>query len=315
MISLSFAKQKLWKMNNQNPILITNNLTYSFKKKKKVINDLNILVENGAIYGFLGPNGAGKTTTIRLLMGLLHAKGEIKLFSENFKFARNEILNKVGAMIEEPSLYNHLTARQNLTICCKLINIDKSRIDEVLNIVKLKKDENTKIKHFSLGMKQRLSIAKALINRPELLILDEPTNGLDPQGIIEIRELILRLNQNYGITFFISSHLLSEVEKLCSHVGIIKNGELIFQGMIKDLTKKKSCKQFLTIKTDDMEKTLSLLDNCNVKKLNGNQISVPVENNKMIAAINKKLVDNSIDVYQLKTKEENLEDIFIQLTY
>jgi lantibiotic transport system ATP-binding protein len=219
----------------------TNDLSYHFSTKEMALNNINLQVPNGSIYGFLGPNGAGKTTTLRLLLGLLRSQsGKISLFGKPFETNRVDILRKIGSLIESPSLYGHLTAMENLSVLQKIYQCQKSRIQEVLNLVGLPKVDKKKVSQFSLGMKQRLSIATAIFHQPLLLILDEPTNGLDPNGILDMRELLRAINQEKGITILVSSHLLSEIEKLATHVGIINKGSLMFQGTLNELINKKT---------------------------------------------------------------------------
>ena len=221
-----------------NYIIETKNLTKRFGKFTAV-DGVNLQVPQGGIYGFLGPNGAGKSTTIRMILGLVNeTKGEIKVFGDSIKRNRIQILKRVGSMVESPSYYGHLTAYENLEITRQILGVEKKEIGRVLEIVKLTDVQNKTVKKFSLGMKQRLGIAQALLGTPELLILDEPTNGLDPSGIIEIRELIKGLPHKYGITVLISSHILSEIELMATHVGIINKGKLLFQGTMDDLRDK-----------------------------------------------------------------------------
>ena len=204
-----------------NPLLIrTNGLTYHYSRGVKTLNNINLEVERGSIYGFLGPNGSGKTTTLSLLLGLLNnQQGEIEIFGSHLNTSRVEILRKTGSLIETPSLYGHLTATENLEVYRRIYHASKERVGEVLEIVGLTDTGKKTVKKFSLGMKQRLSIALALLPNPELLVLDEPANGLDPAGIVELRHLIKRLNKEFGMTILISSHLLSEVEKMVSEAG------------------------------------------------------------------------------------------------
>src|SRR5215217_3036739 len=210
-------------------VIKTTALNYRFSKTQKTLDDINLVVEKGSIYGFLGPNGAGKTTTLRLLLGLLkNQSGQIEIFGADFSKNRIGILKRTGSLIEQPSLYGHLTAVENLEVYRKLYGASKSRLTEVLKLVGLEGTGFKKAKQFSLGMKQRLAIAVALLPNPELLLLDEPTNGLDPNGIIEIRELIKSLNKEHGVTVLVSSHILAEVEKMATHVGIIHKGKLVF---------------------------------------------------------------------------------------
>lgn len=211
-------------------------LTYRYSKEETILNNISLQVPEGCIYGFLGPNGAGKTTTLRLILGLLKKqKGSIRLFNQSFDDHRIEILKRTGSLIESPSLYAHLTALENLTVLQKIYQCPTTRIKEVLDLVGLSNTGRKKAGKFSLGMKQRLSIAMALLPAPSLLILDEPTNGLDPGGIVEIRELLKKLNKQHQLTIVISSHLLSEIEKLVTHTGIIHRGRMVFQGPLEKL--------------------------------------------------------------------------------
>ena len=210
-------------------ILQTKNLTKTFKKQTAV-KDISIAVERNSIYGLLGPNGAGKSTTLKLITGMLHpTKGEI-LFNDH-PFHRND-LKGIGALIESAPLYENLTARENLKVRTTVLGLPNKRIDEVLNIVKLSNTGKKRAGHFSMGMKQRLGIALALLNKPELLILDEPTNGLDPIGIQELRKLIHTFPEQ-GVTVILSSHILSEIEQVADHIGIIAGGFLGYQGELK----------------------------------------------------------------------------------
>ena len=223
-------------------IIETKKLTKKFGSKR-VVNHVDLKVKRGEIYGFLGPNGAGKTTTIRMLLGLARpTKGSIHIFGKDIKKEKLSILKKVGSLVEYPSYYGHLTAYENLEAVRILLDVPKSRIDEVLSIVRLTKDAKRPVKGFSLGMKQRLGIATALLGNPELLILDEPTNGLDPSGIIEIRELIKSMPKEHGITIVLSSHLLSEIDQMATQVGIISKGQMIFQDSISKLREQSTSK-------------------------------------------------------------------------
>ena len=219
-------------------ILKIENLKKEYNKKI-ILNNINLNVKEGIIYGFLGPNGAGKSTTIRIILGLIKEyNGDIKIFNCNLSKNRIEILERIGALVESPAYYEHLSAYDNLKVWAIMKNVALSRIDEVLNIVNLYNNKDKKVKNFSLGMKQRLGIAQALINNPDFLILDEPTNGLDPMGIREIRNLIVSLSKKHNKTILISSHLLSEVELMVDDVGIINNGNLLYEGALDKLKEK-----------------------------------------------------------------------------
>lgn len=293
----------------------TKDLTHQFSESEIVLNGLNIQVPRGSIYGFLGPNGAGKTTTLRLILGLLKIqKGSISIFDKPFETARIEILSSIGSLIEAPSLYAHLTAFENLLILQKVYQCPKERIKEVLEIVGLADTGKKKAGKFSLGMKQRLSIAMALLHNPNLLILDEPTNGLDPNGIIEIRELLKKLNSEQGITIIISSHLLSEIEKMVTHVGIIHKGNLLFQGTLEDLHVKQSLTSSIRFETSDIDKSFEVLSKFGLNPVNENScILIPVVQNELIAEINREFVNQGIDVYRISTVKNDLESIFMEM--
>ena len=214
-------------------IVKTNGLTKKYGDHLSV-NNLDMTVKEGTIYGFLGPNGAGKSTTLKMLLGLAHpTKGEIDIFGKRVTSKnRIKILRDIGSLIEPPSYYGHLTARENLKICQTLLDVPPANIDEVLKIVRLDRQQSKKVTAFSLGMKQRLGLASALLSFPKLLILDEPTNGLDPAGIQEMRELIRSLPERYGMTVIVSSHLLSEIDMIVDDIGIIANGKMMYQGTL-----------------------------------------------------------------------------------
>lgn len=215
----------------------TNNLSYHYHAREKILDGVNLKIPTGAIYGFLGANGAGKSTTLKLVTGLLRSRaGAVTVFNESLHTNRIDILRKMGVLIESPSFYGHLSATENLRIFQQIYQCAPANIPEVLALVNLKDTKHKKAGRFSLGMKQRLGIAIALLHKPSLLILDEPTNGLDPQGIVEIRELLKKLNQEQHVTIVISSHLLSEMEKLVTDIGIIDKGRLLFQGSLAHLT-------------------------------------------------------------------------------
>lgn len=219
-----------------NEIVTTSALTKRYKDFAAV-EELNMNVREGRIYGFIGPNGAGKSTTLKMLLGLVHpTAGEIELFGERLtEKSRVALLRGVGSLIESPAYYGHLTARENLRVYAEILALPEKNIDEVLKIVRLDRQEGKRTSAFSLGMKQRLGLASALLGFPKLLILDEPTNGLDPSGIQEMRELIRSLPEHYGMTVIVSSHLLSEVERIADDVGIIAHGRMKYQGELARL--------------------------------------------------------------------------------
>ena len=293
----------------------TNNLTHRFSEQELVLNNMNLQVQSGCIYGFLGPNGAGKTTTLRLALGLLKKQqGSISFFGLPFQENRLTILKKIGSLIESPSLYGHLTAKENLSLLQKNYQCPKERIQHVLNLVGLFNTGNKKASEFSLGMKQRLSVAIALLHHPSLLILDEPTNGLDPNGIIEVRELLKRLNQEDGITILISSHLLAEIEKLVTHVGIINKGQLLFQGTLDDLKNKQQLSASTVFETSDQEKTIKIMTDQSLSPVFENgKIILPFLGRETIATLNRQLVANDVLVYEISIVKNDLESIFIDL--
>ncbi|MFC0772318.1 ABC transporter ATP-binding protein [Terrimonas alba] len=295
-------------------VIQTTGLTYSFRNGNKTLDNINLQVPQGSVYGFLGPNGAGKTTTLRLLLGLLkNQQGKLEIFGKEFASHRIEILKRLGSLIEQPSLYLHLTAKENLEIYRMVYNVSKTRIDEVLKIVGLDHTGKKKTKQFSLGMKQRLSIAIALLHQPELLILDEPTNGLDPNGIIETRELIKKLNKEHGTTVIVSSHILNEVERMASHVGIIHKGKMLFQGPLTELQQMKTRQTSLEVETNNNEAAVRLLESFTITSVNG-KLVLPFENKEQTAVINKLLVQGGLDVYALHPQQNDLEQLFLDIT-
>src|SRR6185295_8018037 len=232
----SFAASFIVSVTQTNNYLIeTCGLTRRFGAQPAV-EDLNLLVPAAGVYGFLGPNGAGKTTAIRMLLGLIRPNtGEVRLFGQSLNGNHRSLMRRVGALVEAPSLYPHLTGRENLEVTRCLLGSDRNLVELALATVKLTKDADRRVREYSLGMRQRLGLALALLNNPDLLILDEPTNGLDPAGIHEMRDLIRRLPDEFGVTVFLSSHLLSEVEQIASHIGIIHESKLLFQGTLAEL--------------------------------------------------------------------------------
>jgi lantibiotic transport system ATP-binding protein len=300
----------------QTAVIETKHLHFAFQAGQKILVDLNLQVPAGSIYGFLGPNGAGKTTTLRLLLGLLKKQeGELTLFGQHFQGHRLEILRRIGSLIEQPSLYLHLTGKENLEIFRLTYQCDKNRINEVLQLVRLQQAANKKVKNYSLGMKQRLAIAIALLHDPEVLILDEPTNGLDPNGIIETRELIKQLNREFGKTILVSSHLLSEVEKMASHVGIIHHGKLLFQGSMQQLQQLQSQQSVIEVEVNDTTKAqLVIKDHFPLKHVNGTRLVVDYESRERSALLNKLLVQQDVEVYQMAVTQNDLENLFIQIT-
>ncbi|PGM33730.1 bacitracin ABC transporter ATP-binding protein [Bacillus cereus] len=278
------------------------------------VNQLQMQVGKGDIYGFLGPNGAGKTTTIRMLLGLIKpTKGNIKVFNRDLKTNRIDILREVGSLVESPSYYGHLTGHENLEVIRQMLQIPKKNIDEVLRIVRLEKQKDKLVKQYSLGMKQRLGIAMALLGNPKLLILDEPTNGLDPAGIQEIRELIKQLPKQYDMTVVISSHLLNEMDQIATQVGIINSGQLIFQDKIEVLRKKSQAS--MKIRVNDVVKAHQILEQHQIHLgLEGDCLVTHQQEDHLISHINHLLVQQNISVYRIEEEKHTLEEIFLSLT-
>lgn len=290
-------------------------LTHRFAGDETALNRVNLQVVEGSIYGFLGPNGAGKTTTLKLVLGLLKKQhGDIRIFGKPFGKNRVETLRRIGSMIESPSLYGHLTAVENLKVLQRVYRCPGRRIQEVLELVGLAHTGRKKAGQFSLGMKQRLSIAVALLHDPALLILDEPTNGLDPNGILEIRELLQKLNRTRGITILISSHLLNEIEKLVTHVGIIRGGRLLFQGAFADLIARQQQSSFIAFETSDNLRALEIIARMGVAaRVESGRVALPITGRETVAEINRRLVRDGVEVYQIGTIKNDLEAIFFDL--
>ncbi len=294
-------------------IIQTNGLDYSFGDFK-ALNGVSLKIKEGAIYGFVGPNGAGKTTTIRTLLGLYPVEeGKVFLFGKDINKERINILSRVGAMVETPAHYEHLTARDNLEIARIIHKLEKKRVAEVLEIVGLSKQANKKVSKFSLGMKQRLGIAWALLAKPGILILDEPTNGLDPIGIKEIRELLGYLNKENGTTILISSHILSELERFVTDVGIINNGNLLFQGSLSELYEISI--NNLYVDTDEPEKAIRILAGNNFLPEKESEFSfrMPVKSKKEISDAAHLMAKEGIPFYGLRNEQKTLEEIFFDL--
>ncbi len=278
------------------------------------VDQLNLVVPQGSVYAFLGPNGAGKTTTIRMLLGLIRPQaGEVHLSGRALQAPGRVALEHVGALVEMPSLYGHLTGRENLEVTRRLLGASRAQINRVLEIVRLKDAADKRVNQYSLGMKQRLGLALTLLNEPDLLILDEPTNGLDPAGIHEVRDLIRGFPAEYGITVFLSSHLLSEVEQLADTIGIIHQGKLMFQGALADLHGQRE--RFLEVGVADMPAARELLATAGYAVLpsSNGRLHVAAEP-EQVADLNNLLVRRGLAVHHLALQQRSLEDIFLTLT-
>jgi ABC-type multidrug transport system ATPase subunit len=295
-------------------VIQTNGLTFNFGSQT-VVKSLSLQVPEGSIYGFLGPNGAGKTTTIKLLLNLLPTQeGSIQIFGLDFHANRQQILAQTGSLIEQPAIYTHLTGKENLLNRAILLQIPESRVDEMLNLVQLTQAAHKKAGNYSLGMKQRLGIALALLSDPKLLILDEPTNGLDPNGIIEIRELLKKLVKEHNKTVFISSHLLGEIERMATHVGIINNGELLFQGEIKDLETISQPQVRIEVNNTVDAANLLSKNGYTVAEVNDDHLSVTYQSKEKTGQINTLLNQNGLVVYSIHKVQKDLEKLFLDIT-
>jgi len=301
-------------MDKERPVIETRNLTFSIGRTT-ILQDVSLTVPKGSIYGFLGPNGAGKTTLIRLLLNLFPVdRQKVFLFGDDVTSSRIQALKRLGRYVEHPSLYRHLTGEENLRLAQQYYQVSRKRVAEVLDIVGMTTYRHRRVKAYSLGMRQRIALGQALLHDPELLILDEPTNGLDPNGIKEIRELLVRLNRDYGKTVFISSHMLSEIEKMCTHVGVINHGRVLYQGRIEDM--QQSSGQALSVSVSAPEDAVKVLAQQGISAIHNHNatLQMPIESPEQIAAINRHLVSEGFDVYELKSNGHNLEEVFMSLT-
>jgi len=289
-------------------------LTYNFGNQT-VVKDLSLQVPQGSIYGFLGPNGAGKTTTIKILLNLLQSPADqVFIFGKEINSNRIASLKRMGALVEQPAIYTHLTGKENLINRCMLLGIKKTKAAEMLSLVGLTEAANKKAGKYSLGMKQRLGIALALISDPELLLLDEPTNGLDPNGIIEIRNLMIDLTTKHGKTILVSSHLLAEIERTATHVGIINKGALLFQGTISEL--QSLSKPLVKIETNNQAAAGNILATAGAEivQQDENTVAVTFKGKEDMGNLNTLLVQNGITVYSISKERKDLENLFLDIT-
>ena len=293
-------------------IVATDNLSKEYDGVYRV-QELDIRINEGDIYGFLGPNGAGKSTTMKMLLGLVKpTSGTIEIMGKPFNEKnRRDILASVGSLIESPSYYGHLTGRENMEIIRRLLDLPKKNIEEAVHIVRMENQMEKKVKNYSLGMKQRLGIAMALARFPKLLILDEPTNGLDPAGIEEMRELIKMLPKQYGMTVMISSHILSEIDQMATVVGIINQGCLIFQERMSVLDMQREPQ--IILRTSDNNRAFQLLKRANPQRT-ADSLQIGALTDEQTGAVVQCLCSNGISVYRVEEHRESLEDIFLNLT-
>ncbi len=292
-------------------ILSITNLTKKYGPITAV-NDLSFTIEKGNVYGILGPNGSGKSTTLGIVLNVVNKTvGSFLWF--NGTESTHQALKKVGAIIERPNFYPYMTAGQNLSLVCKIKGVSIDKIDEKLKIVGLLDRKNSKFRTFSLGMKQRLAIASSLLNDPEILILDEPTNGLDPQGIHQIREIIKKIASE-GTTILLASHLLDEVEKVCTHVVILREGKSLYTGSVGNMN---TSHGFFTLKSENMDvlqKTLEKIDHISEIKIENDFLIAYLNNPLDSSELNKKLFESGIIVSHLVHRKESLEEQFLEIT-
>ena len=293
-------------------ILSINNLNKIYNKYGHAVNNVSLEIKKGNVYGILGPNGSGKSTTLGIVLNVVNkTSGTYSWFGG--KVETHEALKKVGAIIERPNFYPYMTAKQNLELVCKIKNIDYSKVQEKLTLVGLVERENSKFNTFSLGMKQRLAIASALLNDPEILILDEPTNGLDPQGIHQIRDII-RLIASQGTTILLASHLLDEVEKVCSHVLVLQKGKILYSGTVDGMS---SNEGFFELQSDNNDALIKVLQTHSaIEKVvtEDGKVLVYLKSSLAAADLNKYLFENNIFLNHLVKRKTSLEDQFLELT-
>ena len=294
-------------------VLELKNVSKSFGKRK-VIDNLNLEVNEGEIYGFLGPNGSGKTTTIKMILKLISSdSGEIKVNGYDTTKEFEKAMECIGAIVENPDLYKYMSGIDNLRLHARIRNIDEKRIEEVLELVELKGREKDKVGKYSLGMKQRLGLALTLLHKPKVLILDEPTNGLDPAGIKKLRDILKEISHQEGVAVFVSSHILSEMQLMCDRVAVLDNGKIVKVEKISDTNEEKE--EAVEIKVRNIEKAVKILKeefNLDVK-IENNKINITVRTEKLPEVI-KKLAIADTEIQLVIPKEHTLEDIFFDAT-
>ena len=295
-------------------IIETRSLNYYFGTQK-VVDNLSLKVEKGSIYGFLGPNGAGKTTSIKILLNLLKSPADtVFLFGKEINSNRIASLKRLGALVEQPAIYAHLSGQENLYNRCMLLGINRTKAKEMLRLVGLEDAAGKKAGKYSLGMKQRLGIALALLSDPELLLLDEPTNGLDPNGIIEVRNLMIELATKHQKTILVSSHLLTEIERIATHVGIINKGKLLFQGTINELHD--LSKPMIELELNDIVKGQEFLKDQGYQVFHNGEkkISLPFVSTEESGRLNTLLIKHGFTVYSIYQVRKDLEHLFLDIT-
>lgn len=302
---------KTIKTNQVETILSIKNLNKRYGKLQAV-KDVSLEIQKGNVYGILGPNGSGKSTTLGIVLNVVNkTSGEYSWFGGNME--THEALKKVGAIIERPNFYPYMTAKENLELVCKIKGINYSKVQEKLEIVGLVDRKDSKFRTFSLGMKQRLAIASALLNDPEILILDEPTNGLDPQGIHQIRDII-KLIASQGTTILLASHLLDEVEKVCSHVLVLRKGEILYSGLVGGMSKNANFLELQADNNTDLMNVLQHLPNLESVELVDDKVIVYSKVEINAAFVNRFLADKNIYLNHLAVRKNSLEEQFLELT-
>jgi lantibiotic transport system ATP-binding protein len=290
------------------------NLSFEFSKNKPVLKDICLSVPKGSIFGFLGANGAGKSTTMKMLIGSIpDEQNAIRIFDEKLDVLYPNGFHKIGSLIDTAAFYDHLSGWDNLLVISRLKDLPVSECERVLHLVGLWESRNMKMKRYSLGMKQRLSIAMALLGKPELLILDEPVNGLDPNGMLEIRELLIRLNKEEGVTIFISSHLLQEIEKMITHLAIISNGEIRFAGSVADLNESYRYNRIRIGLNDAAVFISEVPESYSPKLLDETALEITAASRDEVTALVKKLVLKDAGIFEIKNSA-GLEEWFMEIT-
>ena len=301
-----------------NTVLEIKNLTKTYGKRK-VIDNISLEIQEGEIFGFLGPNGSGKTTTIKMILRLIEKdSGEIKIKGYDNKKEFEKAMEYIGAIVENPDMYNYMSGKDNLKLHARLRNIDEKRIDEVLELVGLKDRAKEKVKKYSLGMKQRLGLALTLLHKPRVLILDEPTNGLDPAGIKQLRNILKEIAHKDGVAVFVSSHILSEMQLMCDKIAVIDNGKIVKTENITHMEQpedNESIDEIIEIKVKDVSKAIEILKQnfeLQPRLVEGN-INITISNEK-IPKVVKELAINNVEIHSVTPKEQSLEDLFFDAT-
>lgn len=290
------------------------NLSFEFSKNRPVLKNISLAVPKGSIFGFLGANGAGKSTTMKMLIGSIpDEQNAIRIFDEKLEALYPDGFNKIGSLIDTAAFYDHLSGWDNLLVISKLRNLPVSECERVLHLVGLWESRNMKMKRYSLGMKQRLSIAMSLLGKPELLILDEPVNGLDPNGMLEMRELLIKLNKEEGVTIFISSHLLQEIEKMTTHLAIISNGEIRFAGSMADLNERYRYNRIRIGLNDAATFISEIPESYSPKLLDKTAVEITAASREDVTALVKKLVMKDAGIFEIKNIA-GLEEWFMEIT-